>query len=112
MIPGYHLISTGHYASTHGGLVINLNKKWDYSIKATNTLSKLCEKQVIEIFDPKRTLKRKIVVGNIYRPPYNSRDNLNTFMVEFNPIWAGGGGQIGPRFVLCALANLILTLEY
>ena len=30
----------------------------------------------------------------------------------FNPIWAGGGGQIGPRFVLCALANLILTLEY
>ena len=84
MIPGYHLISTGHYASTHGGLVIYLNKKWDYTIKATNTLSKLWEKQVIEIFDPKRTLKRKIVVGNIYRPPYNSRDNLNTFMVEFN----------------------------
>ena len=23
----------------------------------------------------------------------------------------GGGGHIGPRFVLCALANLILTLE-
>ena len=84
MIPGYHLISTGHYASTHGGLVIYLNKKWDYTIKATNTLSKLWEKQVIEILDPKRALKKKIVVGNIYRPPYNSRDNLNTFMVEFN----------------------------
>ena len=27
MIPGYHLISTGHYTSTHGGLVIYLNKK-------------------------------------------------------------------------------------
>ena len=40
MIPGYHLISTGHYASTHGGLVIYLNKKWDHTIKATNTLSK------------------------------------------------------------------------
>ena len=84
MIQGYHLISTGHYASTHGGLVIYLNKKWDYTIKATNTLSKLWEKQVIEILDPKRALKKKIVVGNIYRPPYNSRDNLNTFMVEFN----------------------------
>ena len=83
MIPEYHLISTGHYASTHG-LVIYLNKKWDYTIKATNTLSKLWEKQVIEILDPKRTLKRKIVVGNIYRPPYNSRDNLNTFMIGFN----------------------------
>ena len=47
-------------------------------------MSKLWEKQVIEILDPKRALKKKIVVGNIYRPPYNSRDNLNTFMVKFN----------------------------
>ena len=24
------------------------------------------------------------MVGNIYRPPKNSLDNLNTFMAEFN----------------------------
>ena len=27
---------------------------------------------------------KKIVIGNIYRPPYNLRDSLNTFMMEFN----------------------------
>ena len=53
MIPGYHLISTGYYASTHGSLVIYLNKILDYTIKPKNTLSKLWEKQVIEILDPK-----------------------------------------------------------
>ena len=26
-IPGYHIILTGHYASNHGGLVINLHNK-------------------------------------------------------------------------------------
>ena len=28
MISGYHLISTGHYASNHGGLVIYLNQRF------------------------------------------------------------------------------------
>ena len=29
-------------------------------------------------------LKDKKVIGNIYRPPYNLRYTLNTFMGEFN----------------------------
>ena len=28
VIPRYHTISSGHYASTHGGLVIYLHEKW------------------------------------------------------------------------------------
>ena len=32
IIPGYHMISTGRYASNHGGLVIYLNKKWEYKL--------------------------------------------------------------------------------
>ena len=42
------------------------------------------EANYIEIFDPKKTQRSKLVIGNIYRPPYNSRDNLDTFMMEFN----------------------------
>ena len=83
-IPWYHMISTGHYASNHGGLVIYLNKKWEYKLIADVTKSKLWEKQIIEIFDPNKNQRQKIVIGNIYRPPYNLRDNLNTFMMEFN----------------------------
>ena len=84
IILGYHMISTGRYASNHGGLVIYLNKKWEYKLKSDVTESKLWERQIIEIFDPNKTQKNKLVIGNIYRPPYNSRDSLDTFMMEFN----------------------------
>ena len=78
------MISTGHYASNHGGLVIYLNKKREYKLIADVTESKLWEKQIIEISDPNKNHRQKIVIGNIYRPPYNLRDSLNTFMMEFN----------------------------
>ena len=41
MIPGYHLISTSHYASNHGGLIMYFSKQWDYSIKTCDTTSKI-----------------------------------------------------------------------
>ena len=70
-IPGYHMISTGHYASNHGGLVIYLHNKWDYVLKTCNTVSKLWERQITEVYDPTNTSKRRnIIIGNIYRPPY------------------------------------------
>ena len=37
IIPGYHIISTGHYASNHGGLVIYLNDIWNYDIITCDT---------------------------------------------------------------------------
>ena len=84
MIPGYHLISTGRYASNHGGLVIYLNTNWDNKVISDDTVSTLWERQIVEIIDPNNKLRNKIIVGNIYRPPNNSLDNLNTFMAEFN----------------------------
>ena len=51
-IPGYHMISTEYYASNHGGLVIYLHNKWDYVLKTCNTVSKLWERQIIEVYDP------------------------------------------------------------
>ena len=82
-IPGYHMISSGHYASNHGGLVIYLHNKWDYVFKTCNTVSKLSERQIIEVYDPTNTFKRNIIIGNIYRPPYNTRYYTDTFLEEF-----------------------------
>ena len=79
MISGYHLISTGLYASNHGGLVIYVNTNWDYKLIWDDTVSKLWERQIVEIID----LNIKIIVENIYRRPNNSLDNLHTFMAEF-----------------------------
>ena len=84
MIPGYHLISTSHSASTHGGLVMYLNQRWDYNLKTCNTVSKFWERQIVEIIDPNDKLRIKIIVGNIYRPPNNSWESFNVFMEEFN----------------------------
>ena len=56
------MISTGHYASNHGGLVIYLHKKWDYVLKTCNTVSKLWERQIIEVSDPTNTFKRNIFI--------------------------------------------------
>ena len=83
MIPGYHLISTSHYSSTHGGLVMYLNQRWDYNLKTCDTVSKFWERQIVEIIDPNVKLRKKIIVGNIYRPP-NSRESFNVFMEEVN----------------------------
>ena len=55
IIPVYHLISTGHFTSNHSGLVIYLNKKWEYKLKTDVTESKLWERQIIEICDPNKT---------------------------------------------------------
>ena len=84
MIPGYHLISTGRYASNQGGLVIYLNTNWDYKVISDVSVSKLWERQIVEITDPNNKLRNKIIVGNIYIPPNNLLDNLNIFMAEFN----------------------------
>ena len=72
MIPGYHLISTGRYASNHVGLVIYLNTNWDYKVKSDDTVSKLSERQIVEIIDPNNKLRKKIIVGNIDLPIIHS----------------------------------------
>ena len=38
----------------------------------------------IEIFNPNDLKKKAIIIGNVYRPPYNSRDSYTTFSLEFN----------------------------
>ena len=86
VIPGYHMISSGHYASTHGGLVIYLHEKWSYRIKNYETKSQIWENQIIEICDPTYSNSQGIIIGNICLPPYNSRDNYATFTREFNAL--------------------------
>ena len=80
IIPGYHMISTGCYASNHGGLVIYLSDIWNYEVNTCNTDSQIWARQIIEISNPRMSTRNKIIIGNIYRPPYNLQVNINTFM--------------------------------
>ena len=40
--------------------------------------------KLLKYLIPTKLKDKKIVIGNIYRPPYNLRNTLNTFMGEFN----------------------------
>ena len=78
------MISTGHYASNHDGLVIYLNDSWNYKLESCQTDSQMWEKQIFEMCNSNDLRKKAIIIGNVYRPPYNSRDSYTTFSLEFN----------------------------
>ena len=40
--------------------------------------------KLLRFLTPTKIKDKKIIIGNIYWPPYNLRDSLNTFMMEFN----------------------------
>ena len=40
--------------------------------------------KLLKFLTPTKKLRRKIVIGNIYRPPHNSTDNLTNFLSEFS----------------------------
>ena len=80
------MINTARCASNHGGLLIYLNEMWTYKIRKCLTDSQIWEKQIIKISNLNTTGRRGIIIGDIYRPPYNTRDYIDTFSVEINVV--------------------------
>ena len=68
-IDGFNLISQGKIASERGGLLIYLDEKYEYRELSLYTRSDVWEGQFIEIFGDH--IHKKIIIGNIYRPPRN-----------------------------------------
>ena len=83
-INGYTLISQGKICSGHGGLAIYLKDDYIHKNLQLYKKSTIWEGQFIEISSP--TTKKKLIIGNIYRPPYNVNANYATFIEEFEPI--------------------------
>ena len=83
-LAGYKLISQGKHCSSHGGLLIYLSDEYDFKLLSLHKPSELWEGQFIEVNSS--TLHHKIVIGNIYRPPRNLKDNFKSFFAEFEPI--------------------------
>ena len=66
-IPDYNMIHQGKNCSEHGGLIIYLKKEFNYTIRNLCKGSNLWEGLFIDVFSEKS--KKKITIGNIYRPP-------------------------------------------
>ena len=83
-LDGYTLISQGKICSAHGGLVIYLKKEYTYKILSLYKDSDIWEGQFLEISG--NTLKGKIIIGNIYRPPRDINQNYIRFLTELEPV--------------------------
>ena len=83
-LDNYNMISQGYKCTKHGGLAIYLHKKYTYCLKSLYSTSQVWEALFIEISN----LSKKIIIGNIYRPPKDSNINIHIqqFMNEFEPI--------------------------
>ena len=85
-IPGYQLISHGHSCSTHSGHIIFLADSYSYLIKSIHRGSQLWDGLFIEFTG--ESLRDKIVIENLYRPPRfnNNNETIKQFCLELAPI--------------------------
>lgn len=83
-ITDYNLISQSFRCTTHGGLAIYLHKNYNHKNIQIAQYSDVWESQFLEISG--ETLKGKLTLGNIYRPPRDNLQNYNTFINEFSNV--------------------------
>ncbi len=81
----YNLVPQGKSpCCTKGGLMVYINEKYNYSVKLKYNTSSLWEGQIIEITAD--SLKRNIVLGNVYRPPRHLVDDYRKLNEDFIPV--------------------------
>jgi len=81
-INGFKFIHKAKRITGHGGLGIYLRNNLEYKIINSFPQSNIFESQFVEI-----TLSgKKIILGNIYRPPRNINDNYYLFMDELQTV--------------------------
>ena len=83
-LTGYNCISQGKSCSSKGGLLIYIDKCFDYEIKMNLYMYEQWEGQIIKITGG--GLSQSVTIGNIYRPPRPSIENYNEFISELSAV--------------------------
>ena len=81
---GYNTIPLPATVSSHSGLVIYLQEDYKFKIRSLQSHSSAWEGQFIDICHS--SLKRKITLCNIYRPPRENLELIQVFLDEVSPI--------------------------
>ena len=84
-LDNYNFIFQGKICSSYGGLAIYLLKKYDHKILTIHDHSDIWEGQFIKISGV--TLHKNIVIGNIYRPPKDLKNNDRNFKEQLIPVF-------------------------
>jgi hypothetical protein len=82
----YNFIHKGKSCSAHGGIAIYLHEHFDCHILDINSSSNIWDGLFIEIYEKNANMAKKLIIGNIYRPPRNNVDNYRNFIDEINEI--------------------------
>ena len=84
-IPNYYCISQPKHCSTHAGLVIYLNKKYNFDIIDISHKSDIWEGLFIRVSISK--CNKSMILGDIYKPPKDNNNNANieAFINELTP---------------------------
>ena len=85
-IPDYQCVALPATVSKHGGLLIYLHSSYQYNKLDLYKKSNLWEGLFLEIFSEK--LKKKIILGNIYRQPRDRNEDIKSFLNEYCDIIA------------------------
>ena len=83
-IPGYTLISQGAICSSHAGLAIYVQKHHQNKVLSCYQHTKIWEGLFIEI--ESKEFKKKVIIGNMYRPPRERNENYQPFLNELSPV--------------------------
>ena len=85
-IPGYKLIHQGSRCTRYGGPIIYLHEKYCYQVRNLHSSSDISESLFIDVTG--QNLRKRLAIGNIYRPPHDNNNNTNveTFIDEMSPI--------------------------
>ncbi len=81
---GYDCISQENSCSTKGGLLIYIDKHFDYEVKMKLNMYEQWEGQIIQVNGG--GLSQTVTIGNIYRPPRPLTENYNEFINEFTMV--------------------------
>jgi hypothetical protein len=83
-LPDYKLIHKGKSCSAHGGVAIYLQEKFEYEIIDISSASNIWDGIFIKVSINYANIRKKVILGNIYRPPRPTVENITTFIQEFN----------------------------
>ena len=85
-IDGYSFIHVPSSCSTHGGVAMYIRNDIEYSILNINGRNDIWDALFIEISINMEDKERKIIIGNIYRPPRNNVDNYKVFINDLDQL--------------------------
>ena len=85
-LDGYNLIHKAKSYSAHGDVAIYLHKDYEYEIINTHSGSNIWDGIFTKITINYNNIKKKIILGNTYRPPRPTVENILTYIQELNQI--------------------------